>query len=154
MKNFNRIDTSKLYPFFLELITKLVINCEKRGYVFFAICGYRTPEEQSKLFAQGRSTAGKIVTNAKAFQSFHNFGLAVDFCHDQNHNKEDGLQPDWDMQAYKVLQEEAHKLGLTSGLDFKSFPEGPHIQYNTSKNLTQLKEYYDKGGLSEVFIQL
>lgn len=150
----NRIDKSKLYPVFLELIKTLLINCEKRGHTFFAISGYRSPEEQSKLYSQGRTLAGKIVTNAKAFESFHNFGLAVDLCHDLDHNKETGLQPDWNMAPYKILQEEANKLGLTSGLDFKTFPEGPHVQFKTNKTLAQLKELYLKGGLSEVFTQL
>lgn len=150
----NRIDQSKLYPKFLELVKLLLTNCEKRGYVFFAISGYRSPEEQSKLYSIGRSSAGKIVTNAKAYESYHNFGLAVDLCHDLDHKKENGLQPSWDMKAYKVLQEEAKKLGLTSGLDFKSFPEGPHIQLTTSLSLVKMKQLALKGGLSEVWINL
>lgn len=38
----------------------------------------RTFAEQQALFNQGRKTPGKIVTNAQAGQSFHNYGLAVD----------------------------------------------------------------------------
>lgn len=150
----NRIDQNKLYPKFLELIKTLLVNCQNRGYTFFAISAYRSPEEQSKLYAIGRTSAGKVVTNAKAYESYHNFGLAVDLCHDLDHKKENGLQPSWDMAAYKVLQEEAHKLGLTSGLDFKSFPEGPHIQYKSSLSLAQMKELVLKGGLSEVWNKL
>lgn len=152
--NFNRLNKSQICPKLLSLCEQLVINCEKRGYTFFAISGFRSAEEQSKLYAQGRSTAGKIVTNAKAFQSLHNFGLAIDFCHDLNHNKTDGLQPSWDMKAYEVLGEEARKLGLVTGLDFKSFREGPHIQLKTDKSLLQLKELFDKGGLSEVWLNV
>ena len=154
MKQFERVDETKLYPAFVSVIKQLLINCEKRGFVFFVIQGFRTPEQQSALYNQGRSLPGKIVTNAKALESFHNFGIAVDLCHDKDHKKENGLQPDWDMTAYRVLQEEAHKLNLTSGLDFKSFPEGPHIQMKTNLTLQQLKELYLKGGLSEVFMSL
>ena len=47
-----------------------------------AICRFaytlRTFAEQDALYAQGRTTPGKIVTNAKGGQSNHNFGLAID----------------------------------------------------------------------------
>lgn len=42
------------------------------------ISGMRTVPEQDRLYAQGRTTSGKIVTNAKGGQSFHNYGVAVD----------------------------------------------------------------------------
>lgn len=42
-------------------------------------CGMRTHEEQERLYAQGRSTPGKIVTHAPAGSSLHEYGHAVDF---------------------------------------------------------------------------
>lgn len=42
------------------------------------VSGLRTAAQQDALYAQGRSRSGKIVTNAKAGQSMHNYGLAVD----------------------------------------------------------------------------
>lgn len=38
----------------------------------------RTFAEQTALYNQGRKTPGKIVTNAVAGSSFHNYGLAID----------------------------------------------------------------------------
>ena len=47
-----------------------------------AICRFaytlRTIKEQNDLYAQGRTKPGKIVTNAKGGQSYHNYGLAID----------------------------------------------------------------------------
>ncbi len=40
----------------------------------------RTFGEQNALFEQGRKRPGKIVTNARGGQSFHNYGLAIDIC--------------------------------------------------------------------------
>lgn len=40
----------------------------------------RTFKEQDALYQQGRTKPGKKVTNAKAGQSIHNYGLAVDIC--------------------------------------------------------------------------
>ena len=38
----------------------------------FITCTYRSNEEQTQLYALGRTVKGKIVTNAKAGQSKHN----------------------------------------------------------------------------------
>src|SRR6202021_3611073 len=43
------------------------------------IAGMRTFAESDALYAQGRTEPGPIVTNAPAGESFHNYGLAVDF---------------------------------------------------------------------------
>lgn len=64
---------------------------EEAGLVYKEICDaltgsafcrfaytLRTFDEQDKLFAQGRTAPGAIVTKARGGQSFHNYGLAVD----------------------------------------------------------------------------
>lgn len=40
----------------------------------------RTNKQQDNFYAQGRTKPGNKVTNAKAGQSYHNYGLAVDIC--------------------------------------------------------------------------
>lgn len=40
---------------------------------------YRSIEEQDKLYDKGRNSPGKVVTHLKGGESYHNFGLAVDF---------------------------------------------------------------------------
>lgn len=126
---FKRIDKSKIAPWFLEKCEKLIEECLKQGRTFYAISAFRDPVEQEKLYAIGRTTEThrKPVTNAAPYKSFHNFGLAIDFCLDKDAEKA-GLQPDWDYEDYKILANEALKIGLTPGYYFKSFPEGPHIQ--------------------------
>src|ERR1051325_4810488 len=44
----------------------------KNGISILLTCTYRSMEEQDKLYAQGRTTPGHIVTNAKAGKSKHN----------------------------------------------------------------------------------
>jgi peptidoglycan L-alanyl-D-glutamate endopeptidase CwlK len=39
----------------------------------------RTFEEQDLLYQKGRTRPGPIVTNARAGQGYHNYGLAIDF---------------------------------------------------------------------------
>lgn len=40
---------------------------------------YRSPQRQAMLFAQGRTQPGPIVTKARPWSSFHQYGLACDF---------------------------------------------------------------------------
>lgn len=49
------------------------------GHDVILTCTYRSPAEQDKLYAQGRTEPGPIVTHARAGQSLHNVGLAIDF---------------------------------------------------------------------------
>jgi peptidoglycan L-alanyl-D-glutamate endopeptidase CwlK len=42
-------------------------------------CGRRTMEEQTALYSLGRSAPGKVVTKARAGESYHNYGLAFDW---------------------------------------------------------------------------
>lgn len=43
------------------------------------VSGYRTIQEQDKLYQQGRLTEGKIVTRANGGESAHNYGCASDW---------------------------------------------------------------------------
>ncbi len=44
----------------------------KEGVTVLLTCTYRSDEEQARLYAQGRTAPGRIVTNAKPGKSKHN----------------------------------------------------------------------------------
>ena len=48
------------------------------GTFILVVSGLRTAAEQNALYAQGRTALGHVVTNAKAGQSMHNYGLGAD----------------------------------------------------------------------------
>lgn len=66
-----------------KVVKESAIEMIKQAYkedIFVQITsGYRSFAEQNKLYAQGRTAPGKIVTNAKGGQSNHNYGLAIDY---------------------------------------------------------------------------
>lgn len=121
---FKRVNLDFLYPPFLEMALELVARCARRGPMYFATRGFATYDEQMKLWLQGRTLAGKIVTNAKGGQSAHNFGIALDFTHDNS--PAPGLQPDWNPAHYQVLIDEAQKAGLQSGAVYN---DRPHVSW-------------------------
>lgn len=48
----------------------------KNGISLILTCTYRSNQEQALLYAQGRTTPGHVVTNAKAGKSKHNITTA------------------------------------------------------------------------------
>lgn len=75
----NSRNISDLNPKVSILCKKFIDTCKAAGIDILITSTYRDFESQNALYAQGRTAAGKIVTNAKAGQSFHNYKVAFDF---------------------------------------------------------------------------
>jgi peptidoglycan L-alanyl-D-glutamate endopeptidase CwlK len=75
------------------------------------IQGLRTYTQQDTLYAQGRTTTGRIVTDAQGGYSAHNFGYAVDLDPFKDN------VPDWDATdpAWQEMLSTALKCGLAEG---------------------------------------
>lgn len=159
---FKRVSLANLYPPFRALIETLHANCLARGAQYYATSAYRSVEEQNALFALGRTKPnvdatpekplGNVVTKARGGQSFHNFAVALDFALDKDTTRM-GLQPDWSPEAYKILAEEAVKLGLEAGANWTSFRDYPHVQLNIGKaglKLADLQKAHASGGQAAV----
>ena len=83
--------------------------------------GYRSHEAQDKLYAQGRTEPGKIVTKAKGGQSWHNYGIAIDVIfHGKNPY---GEEHDWD-----ALGKAGEDAGLEWGGRWTKMVDRPHFQ--------------------------
>jgi peptidoglycan LD-endopeptidase CwlK len=87
------------------------------------ISGLRNPAEQTKLWNQGRSTPGRIVTYARAGYSWHNFGLSFDL----GIFTPDGAYIDSNDTALQWLGPIGERLGLAWAGRWKS-PDFPHFQ--------------------------
>lgn len=154
----SRIDTGKLYPPFLKKVQAMLDEALAAGISYWVISGFRSYAEQDGLYAQGRTTAGGIVTNARGGQSAHQFGIAVDLCRDGLIDRV-GLQPNWKPESYEALRALAPKHGLVWGGSWK-FVDLPHVQlpgYVTGLDLKPLKNVFELGhaglpiGLASVF---
>lgn len=101
------------------------------GIDILVTCTLRTNEEQAALYAQGRTTPGIVVTHAKAGQSAHNYGLAIDVVPIVNG------KPDW-IGAHPIWQQ-VGRLGQAAGLEWAGGPDYPfhelaHFQLPNWKN--------------------
>ena len=113
----------------------------------------RTFAEQTALFAQGRTKPGSKVTNAKAGQSFHNYGLAVDivllYDSDGNGSFDKAswdVFKDWDNDGIADWQEVVKvfkKYGWEWGGDWR-FKDMPHFQKTFGRTWQDLKRLHDE----------
>lgn len=85
--------------------------------------GLRSFEESDKLYAQGRTTPGEIVSNSKAGQSYHNYGLAFDFKMVTNGHDDWVIGPNW-LKVVDIMK----KHGMGWGGDFTSIIDNPHFE--------------------------
>jgi peptidoglycan L-alanyl-D-glutamate endopeptidase CwlK len=113
-----------------------------------AICRFthtlRTDKEQEALFAQGRTTPGKIVTWARGGESYHNYGLAFDIA-----LIIDGKTASWDtikdfdgdrVADWMEVVAIAKKYGWEWGGDWpRKKRDMPHFQKRRGKTTAQLR---------------
>ena len=66
-------DLNDLHPELLPLAYKFLTRLKDNKLDIIVTCTWRSPTEQAELYAIGRTKPGKIVTNAKAGQSEHNY---------------------------------------------------------------------------------
>ncbi len=73
-----------LYPPFKLILETALEEAHRRGIMAYVFEGYRFPERQALLYAQGRTAPGKIITNAKPGFSWHQYGVGVDLVFDKD----------------------------------------------------------------------
>lgn len=110
------------------------------------VSGFRSHEEQAKLYAKGRTAPGPKVTNAKPGYSMHNYGLAFDIC-----LVLDGKDVSWDVEGdfdedrkadWMEVVEVFKGLGFKWGGDWKTLKDMPHFEVEVS--LDTLRKLYAK----------
>jgi peptidoglycan LD-endopeptidase CwlK len=151
------IRVAKLHPLIRGDVQHIIEEIEAGWPKIMAIRivqGLRTFAEQDALYAQGRTKPGNRVTNSKAGQSYHNYGLAIDFAilydKDENGNYETlswdtvkdmnrNGESDW-MEVVDAFE----KSGYTWGGRFHSIVDQPHFEKTFGYNWRQLLEKYNK----------
>ncbi|MFQ3543981.1 M15 family metallopeptidase [Halobacillus rhizosphaerae] len=132
-----------LHPVVQEKKEELIDRSSKQGISIVITDGYRSKEEQDKLYEKGRTSKGSVVTNVRGGGSYHNYGLAIDFAlkqkngnivwdmqRDGNHNG----KADW-MEVVSIAKD----LGFEWGGDWASFKDYPHLQMDFGLTIRELK---------------
>ncbi|MEO5794778.1 MAG: M15 family metallopeptidase [Rhodoferax sp.] len=102
-----------------RLLLVFKIMKEKYNYDMTILEGYRSPERQNMLAALGTN-----VTNAAAFQSYHQYGLAADCAFMRDGKLVISEKDPWAMEGYRRYGEVAESVGLTWGGRWKMMDFG------------------------------
>ena len=120
----------KLNPDFEQyLLQVFMIMKENYGYEMAILEGYRSPERQNML-----ARMGSHVTNAKAYQSYHQFGLAADCAFLRNGRLVISEKDPWAMRGYQLYGQVAESVGLRWGGRWRMMDFG-HVELPRPKVL-------------------
>ncbi|HEY5801115.1 MAG TPA: M15 family metallopeptidase [Burkholderiaceae bacterium] len=104
-------DWLQLDPLFTQkLLQVFKAMRERHGYEMALLEGYRSPERQRTLAAMGSA-----VTNAGAYQSYHQYGLASDCAFVRAGRLVISERDPWAMEGYRLYGMEAEAAGLRWG---------------------------------------
>lgn len=118
-------DITQCYPELQEKAKTLVSKCKEQGLTIGIGECFRTVAEQDALYAQGRTTSGNIVTNAKGgdYSSHHQWGTAFDIYRNDGrgaYNDNDGF--------FAKVGKIGVSIGLEWGGNWTSPVDKPHFQ--------------------------
>lgn len=129
-----------LLPVVRELAVQLLQKLRTAGIDAKVISGTRTYAEQDALYAQGRTTSGNIVTNARGGYSWHNHQVAFDI----------GIFKDGKYLDDSPLYTKAGAIGQALGLEWGGAWTGklvdePHFQLTHGKTLADARTLHEEG---------
>jgi RHS repeat-associated protein len=125
---------STLHSFVQDKMKVFILKADNRfGIKLRATDGFRTIEQQNKLYAQGRTEPGNRVTNARGGYSNHNFGLAIDVVPMVNG------QANFESTQYPLIGRIGQSVGLEWGGSWKTIVDQPHFQDLHGLSLEELR---------------
>lgn len=133
-------DINVLHPTLQLKIAQLKAECARQGLKIGIGECYRTVAEQDKLYAQGRTTPGKKVTNAKgsSYSSMHQWYVAFDFYRNDGKGAYDNKD-----KFFNKVGKIGKDLGLIWGGSWITSKDLPHFQLKDWGNTpSKLKKQY------------
>lgn len=149
-----RIDTA--HPVLRSELHRIYNDILDRGVSVRFTSVFRSFYEQNELYNKGRVTSGGIVTNAKGGQSYHNYGLAIDFCLLTNEGKSVSWSRKKDLNKngkadWQEVVDIFKSYGWTWGGDWR-FKDYPHFQKTFGYDWRELKELPKEGKYAKIEI--
>jgi peptidoglycan L-alanyl-D-glutamate endopeptidase CwlK len=135
MKNSRQIED--LHPVVQDMARQHLQECAAHGIDIIITSTLRDHESQEKLYAQGRTAPGKIVTHARPGWSWHNWGMAYDVVPLRHGRAVWGTSGE-DMKLWQQVGILGKLCGLEWGGDFKTFKDYPHFQYTGGLSLADM----------------
>ena len=117
------------------LAEQLIGECGKNGIKIIISETRRSIGKQNELYAQGRTKPGEVVTNAKGGYSFHNYGVAFDFCPVVKNKAV------WEnVKLFETIGAIGESIGLEWGGRWKKVIDRPHFQYTLGYTIDDFRK--------------
>lgn len=130
----NSRSLDELHPHVKKLAKTFIDLCAANHIDILVTSTYRDKESQDALYAEGRTIPGKIRTNARGGQSFHNYRLAFDFVPIV------GGKCVWnDAALWDKCGVIGESIGLVWAGRWKTFKEKAHFQWTNGLTLKDLQ---------------
>ncbi len=127
-----------IVPEAAECFRKVLAQLRAEGLTPTIVSGKRSCIEQKRIYQQGRTTPGAVVTHANGCSSWHVQGRAIDLNY-----------PKGQEGGYKRGGELCKALGGKWGGDFPGFYDGPHLEYHPGLTIAMVcPDPEDCGNLS------
>lgn len=123
-----------LSPTVKSLALLLVEKARMNGTPIKITETFRTAAKQEEYYNQGRKSPGSIITNAKALQSYHQYGLAFDIAFE-------GVPYPSDLKKWEKLGTLGESIGLVWG---GRFNDNPHFEYHPGFDWQDIQDYFKK----------
>jgi hypothetical protein len=124
-----------LAPFFAQKLRLALAECAQKGYSVDLFEGLRSNSRQTYLWESGRTRDGKIITHAKAGQSWHNVALAADIV-GRTSNR-------WD---WSIDYDNVEQIMITHGFQSLKF-ERAHFQMTGGMSIAKASKIASEQGL-------
>lgn len=118
-----------LTPDTKRVAEKLIGLARARGIEVRVTSTLRTCEEQNRIYAQGRTDPGPIISGASGCRSWHTWGRAFDVLI-EDPSIEGGIVMDGSDHRYDELGDIGHTLGLIWGGNFSWGRDAGHFEYH------------------------
>lgn len=135
-----------LYPPFAAAMLQGIAEANKAGIPVALFETFRSPARQDQIYAQGRTQPGKVVSNAKAYQSWHQYGIAADIA-----LFDDGRWS-WNFDPEKISKYFKSDLLIWGGT-FKNF-DGPHYEWKKKPSLVVSEALVKSQGILRFWAEL
>lgn len=133
-------DQKLIYPLLNVKVERALKAAAEKGYPLAIFEGYRSPQRQTQLYSQGRTAPGQIVTWTKAWESYHQYGLAVDVV------GFDGHVWNWDIDYPSIAS-----FFTAEGLIWLGPKDKPHFQMDLGLPILIVRQMCIEYGLQRLW---
>lgn len=134
---------TELHPVVNDKTDQLIEKAASAGIDIVITDGFRSVEDQDEIYERGRTVEGSIVSHARGGESYHNYGLAIDFAirtnegnvvWDMEYDGNGNGESDW-MEVVDIAKD----LGFAWGGDWQGFKDYPHLEMRFGLTIRELQ---------------